>query len=84
MRHEAIGYFVKPMNCPVPRLVLQVADEFSAATLPIRLSELGASTGYERLGVVHGLLRAAVSPRTTRTSSVGEDQLVDESWPCST
>jgi threonyl-tRNA synthetase len=46
--------------------------------LPIRLSELGGVYRYERLGVVHGLLRARGFTQDDSHIICREDQLVDE------
>ena len=78
MRHEGDpGYFVKPMNCPFHVLVYK-SQIRSYRDLPIRLSELGSVYRYERLGVVHGLLRARGFTQDDSHIICREDQLVDE------
>jgi threonyl-tRNA synthetase len=78
MRHEGDpAYFVKPMNCPLHVLVYK-SQIRSYRELPIRLSELGGVYRYERLGVVHGLLRARGFTQDDSHIICREDQLVDE------
>jgi threonyl-tRNA synthetase len=78
MRHEGDpGYFVKPMNCPFHVLIFKSSIR-SYRELPIRLSELGSVYRYERLGVVHGLLRARGFTQDDSHIICREDQLVDE------
>ncbi len=78
MRHEGDpAYFVKPMNCPFHVLVFKSRIR-SYRELPMRLSELGAVYRYERLGVVHGLLRARGFTQDDSHIICREDQLVDE------
>jgi threonyl-tRNA synthetase len=78
MRHEGDpAYFVKPMNCPFHVLVFK-SQIRSYRDLPMRLSELGAVYRYERLGVVHGLLRARGFTQDDSHIICREDQLVDE------
>ncbi|MGZ8604745.1 MAG: threonine--tRNA ligase, partial [Actinomycetota bacterium] len=78
MRHEGDpGYFVKPMNCPFHVLVFK-SQTRSYRDLPMRLAELGGVYRYERLGVVHGLLRARGFTQDDSHIICREDQLVDE------
>jgi threonyl-tRNA synthetase len=78
MRHEGDpAYFVKPMNCPFHVLVFK-SQIRSYRELPMRLSELGGVYRYERLGVVHGLLRARGFTQDDSHIICREDQLVDE------
>jgi threonyl-tRNA synthetase len=78
MRHEGDpAYFVKPMNCPFHVLVYKSRIR-SYRDLPMRLSELGGVYRYERLGVVHGLLRARGFTQDDSHIICREDQLVDE------
>jgi threonyl-tRNA synthetase len=78
MRHEGDpAYFVKPMNCPFHVLVYKSRIR-SYRDLPMRLSELGSVYRYERLGVVHGLLRARGFTQDDSHIICREDQLVDE------
>ena len=78
MRHEGDpGYFVKPMNCPFHVLVYK-SQIRSYRDLPMRLSELGGVYRYERLGVVHGLLRTRGFTQDDSHIVCREDQLVDE------
>jgi len=68
---------VKPMNCPFHVLVYK-SQIRSYRELPMRLSELGAVYRYERLGVVHGLLRARGFTQDDSHIICTEDQLVGE------
>src|SRR5262245_21853270 len=78
MRREGDpGYFVKPMNCPFHVLVYK-SQVRSYRDLPMRLSELGGVYRYERLGVVHGLLRARGFMQDDSHIICREDQLIDE------
>jgi threonyl-tRNA synthetase len=78
MQHEGDpAYFVKPMNCPFHVLVYKSRIR-SYRDLPMRLSELGSVYRYERLGVVHGLLRARGFTQDDSHIICREDQLVDE------
>ncbi|MGZ8636289.1 MAG: threonine--tRNA ligase [Actinomycetota bacterium] len=78
MRHEGDpGYFVKPMNCPFHVLVFK-SQTRSYRDLPMRLAELGGVYRYERLGVVHGLLRARGFTQDDSHIICREDQLVDK------
>ncbi|HEX9122770.1 MAG TPA: threonine--tRNA ligase [Actinomycetota bacterium] len=78
MRHEGDpAYFVKPMNCPFHVLIYR-SQTRSYRDLPMRLSELGGVYRYERLGVVHGLLRARGFTQDDSHIVCREDQLVDE------
>ncbi|HYZ12198.1 MAG TPA: threonine--tRNA ligase [Actinomycetota bacterium] len=78
MRREGEpGYFVKPMNCPFHVLVYK-SQIRSYRDLPMRLSELGAVYRHERIGVVHGLLRARGFTQDDSHIICREDQLVDE------
>ncbi|HEY2965449.1 MAG TPA: threonine--tRNA ligase, partial [Actinomycetota bacterium] len=78
MRHDGDpAYFVKPMNCPLHVLVYK-SQIRSYRELPIRLSELGGVYRYERLGVVHGLLRARGFTQDDSHIICREDQLVAE------
>jgi threonyl-tRNA synthetase len=78
MRHEGDpAYFVKPMNCPFHVLIFRSRTR-SYRELPMRLSELGGVYRYERLGVLHGLLRARGFTQDDSHIICREDQLVDE------
>ena len=78
MQHEGDpAYFVKPMNCPFHVLVYK-SQTRSYRDLPMRLSELGSVYRYERLGVVHGLLRARGFTQDDSHIICADDQLVDE------
>lgn len=61
-------YGVKPMNCP-GHVIIYKNELHSYRDLPLRYFEFGTVYRHEMSGVVHGLLRAAASPRTTPTSS---------------
>jgi threonyl-tRNA synthetase len=76
VRDEAV-YFVKPMNCPFHVLIFR-SDVRSYRDLPMRLSELGTVYRYERVGTLHGLLRARGLTQDDSHIICREDQLVDE------
>jgi threonyl-tRNA synthetase len=76
VRDEA-NYFVKPMNCPFHVLIYKSAVR-SYRELPMRLSELGTVYRYERLGSLHGLLRARGMTQDDSHIICREDQLVEE------
>jgi threonyl-tRNA synthetase len=76
VRDEA-RYFVKPMNCPFHVLIYKSAVR-SYRELPMRLSELGTVYRYERLGTLHGLLRARAMTQDDSHIICREDQLVEE------
>ncbi|MEW6060213.1 MAG: threonine--tRNA ligase [Actinomycetota bacterium] len=71
------AYFVKPMNCPFHVLIFKSRTR-SYRDLPMRLCELGSVYRYERIGVVHGLLRARGFTQDDSHIICSEDQLVDE------
>jgi threonyl-tRNA synthetase len=78
MRHgDDPAYFVKPMNCPFHVLIFKSAVR-SYRELPMRLSELGTVYRYERLGALHGLLRARGLTQDDSHIICREDQLIDE------
>ena len=78
MRHsDDPAYFVKPMNCPFHVLIYKSAIR-SYRDLPMRLSELGTVYRYERLGALHGLLRARGLTQDDSHIICREDQLIDE------
>ena len=70
-------YFAKPMNCPFHVLIYKSAVR-SYRDLPMRLSELGTVYRYERLGTLHGLLRARGLTQDDSHIICREDQLIDE------
>jgi threonyl-tRNA synthetase len=76
VRDEA-AYFVKPMNCPFHVLIYKSAVR-SYRELPMRLSELGTVYRYERVGTLHGLLRARGLTQDDSHIICREDQLVEE------
>ncbi|MEX0992032.1 MAG: threonine--tRNA ligase [Actinomycetota bacterium] len=76
VRDEA-SYFVKPMNCPFHVLIYK-SQTRSYRDLPMRLSELGTVYRYERVGTLHGLLRARGLTQDDSHIICREDQLVDE------
>lgn len=49
-------YVLKPMNCPLHILIYK-RERHSYRELPIRYAELGTVYRYEKVGVLHGLLR---------------------------
>jgi len=74
---EGNEYFAKPMNCPFHVLIYKSSVR-SYRELPMRLSELGTVYRYERLGTLHGLLRARGLTQDDSHIICTEDQLVDE------
>ncbi|MGH7428800.1 MAG: threonine--tRNA ligase, partial [Candidatus Methylomirabilaceae bacterium] len=56
MEMEGNDYYVKPMNCPFHIKVFQSRVR-SYRDLPMRFAELGTVYRFERVGVLHGLLR---------------------------
>ena len=76
VRDEA-SYFAKPMNCPFHVLIYK-SQVRSYRDLPMRLSELGTVYRYEKLGTLHGLLRARGLTQDDSHIICREDQLVDE------
>ncbi len=76
VRDEA-SYFVKPMNCPFHVLIYK-SQTRSYRDLPMRLSELGTVYRYERVGTLHGLLRARGLTQDDSHIICREDQLIDE------
>jgi threonyl-tRNA synthetase len=77
MSRDEAAYFLKPMNCPFHVLVYKSRTR-SYRDLPIRLSELGTVYRYERVGTLHGLLRARGLTQDDSHIVCREDQLVDE------
>jgi threonyl-tRNA synthetase len=77
MTRDDASYFVKPMNCPFHVLIYK-SQVRSYRELPMRLSELGTVYRYERLGTLHGLLRARGLTQDDSHIICREDQLVDE------
>ena len=74
---EGSQYFAKPMNCPFHVLIYKSSVR-SYRDLPMRLSELGTVYRYERLGTLHGLLRARGLTQDDSHIICREDQLIDE------
>ncbi len=56
MEMEGNDYYVKPMNCPFHIKLFQ-SKVHSYRELPVRFAELGTVYRFERVGVLHGLLR---------------------------
>jgi threonyl-tRNA synthetase len=56
MEMEGNDYYVKPMNCPFHIKLFQ-SRVHSYRELPVRFAELGTVYRFERVGVLHGLLR---------------------------
>jgi threonyl-tRNA synthetase len=77
MDRDEASYFVKPMNCPFHVLIYQ-SQTRSYRDLPMRLSELGTVYRYERVGTLHGLLRARGITQDDSHVICREDQLVQE------
>ena len=53
---EEQEYYIKPMNCPF-HLHIYKSQLRSYRDLPLRFAEKGTVYGYERSGVLHGLMR---------------------------
>ena len=68
MRTETGDYYVKPMNCPFHVLVYK-SQTRSYRELPMRLSELGRSTGTSGSAPCTACCGSAAGRWTTRTSS---------------
>ena len=77
MIRDDASYFIKPMNCPFHVLIYK-SQTRSYRDLPMRLSELGTVYRYERVGTLHGLLRARGLTQDDSHIICTEDQLVDE------
>ncbi|WP_337288857.1 threonine--tRNA ligase [Candidatus Methylomirabilis sp.] len=56
MEMEGNDYYVRPMNCPFHIKLFQ-SKVHSYRELPVRFAELGTVYRFERVGVLHGLLR---------------------------
>ena len=74
---EGNEYFAKPMNCPFHVLIYK-SQVRSYRDLPMRLSELGTVYRYERLGALHGLMRARGLTQDDSHIICREDQLIEE------
>jgi len=68
-------FALKPMNCPGHVQIFKHGLK-SYRELPIRLAEFGLVHRYEASGALHGLMRVAVSRRTTRMCSAPTSR-----WP---
>jgi threonyl-tRNA synthetase len=77
MVRDDAHYFVKPMNCPFHVLIYK-SQVRSYRDLPMRLSELGTVYRYERLGTLHGLLRARGLTQDDSHIICRPDQLIEE------
>jgi threonyl-tRNA synthetase len=77
MVRDDARYFVKPMNCPFHVLIFKSRVR-SYRDLPLRLSELGTVYRYERLGTLHGLLRARGMTQDDSHIICRPDQLIEE------
>jgi threonyl-tRNA synthetase len=77
MTREDAAYFVKPMNCPFHVLIYK-SQVRSYRDLPTRLFELGTVYRHERIGTLHGLLRARGLTQDDAHIICREDQLIEE------
>jgi threonyl-tRNA synthetase len=77
MTREDAAYFVKPMNCPFHVLIYK-SQVRSYRDLPMRLFELGTVYRHERVGTLHGLLRARGLTQDDSHIICREDQLIEE------
>ncbi|WNY57826.1 threonine--tRNA ligase [Borreliella burgdorferi] len=50
-------YYLKPMNCPF-HIAIYNTDKHSYRDLPFRWAELGTVYRYEKIGALHGMMRA--------------------------
>ena len=80
-RAHRIPHEADELPVPHPHLRKQRAQLSRAAAAIVRT---GTVYRYERSGVVHGLLRAGASPRTTPTSSPWSPRSAKNSRACST
>ncbi|QFI14814.1 threonine--tRNA ligase [Borrelia sp. CA_690] len=51
------NYYLKPMNCPF-HIAIYNAGKHSYRDLPFRWAELGTVYRYEKIGALHGMMRA--------------------------
>ncbi len=50
-------YYLKPMNCPF-HIAIYNTGKHSYRDLPFRWAELGTVYRYEKIGALHGMMRA--------------------------
>src|SRR2546428_8988222 len=77
MEREGARYFVKPMNCPF-HVMIYKSQTRSYRELPMRLSELGTVYRFERVGVLHGMLRARGFTQDDSHIICSEERLLEE------
>ncbi|HWR20958.1 MAG TPA: threonine--tRNA ligase, partial [Verrucomicrobiae bacterium] len=77
MEMEGNDYYVKPMNCPFHIKIFQ-SKVRSYRELPVRFAELGTVYRFERIGVLHGLLRVRGFTQDDAHIFCTPAQMVDE------
>ena len=77
MEMEGNDYYVRPMNCPFHIKVFQ-SKVRSYRELPVRFAELGTVYRFERVGVLHGLLRVRGFTQDDAHIFCTPAQMVDE------
>ncbi len=77
MEMEGNDYYVKPMNCPFHIKIFQ-SKVRSYRELPVRFAELGTVYRFERVGVLHGLLRVRGFTQDDAHIFCTPAQMVDE------
>lgn len=78
---EHTVYGAKPMNCPGHCLIFRSRTR-SYRDLPLRISEYGHLSRYERSGTLHGLLRVRGLVQDDAHLFVREEQIEDEILHC--
>ena len=77
MEMEGNDYYVRPMNCPFHIKIFQ-SKVRSYRELPVRFAELGTVYRFERVGVLHGLLRVRGFTQDDAHIFCTPAQMVDE------
>ena len=74
-------YYIKPMNCPFHIQIYQNRKR-SYRELPLRWAELGTVYRYERVGVLHGLMRVRGVTQDDAHIYCTEEQVEQEVRDC--
>ncbi len=74
-------YYIKPMNCPFHIQIYQNRKR-SYRELPLRWAELGTVYRYERVGVLHGLMRVRGFTQDDAHIYCTEEQVEQEVRDC--
>src|SRR5437588_1111892 len=77
MEREGARYFVKPMNCPF-HVMIYKSQTRSYRELPMRPSQLGTVYRFDRVGVLHGMLRARGFTQDDSHIICSEERLLEE------